>query len=78
MFLPSSPRQTSASSSSFHSKIRSFVRKPQRTAAIPRMAHNGGMTPDNHDALLIVLLDRIAHQDEAALKALYDQYASKL
>ena len=36
------------------------------------------MTPDNHDALLIVLLDRIAHQDEAALKALYEQCASKL
>ena len=36
------------------------------------------MNTDNHDALLIVLLDRIAHQDEAALKALYDQCASKL
>lgn len=44
----------------------------------PRFTDNGGMTPDNHDALLIVLLDRIAHQDEAALKALYDQCASKL
>lgn len=37
-----------------------------------------GMTTDNRDALLIVLLDRIAHQDEAALKALYEQCAGKL
>ena len=78
MFLPSSPPTTSASSSSFHSKIRNFVRKPQHTVEPPRFTDNGGMTPDNHDALLIVLLDRIAHQDEAALKALYDQCASKL
>jgi len=39
---------------------------------------NAGMGIDNRDALLIVLLDRIARQDEAALKALYDQYAGKL
>lgn len=78
MFLPSSPHKTGASSSSFHSKIRSFVRKPERAVEPPRFTDNGGMTPDNHDALLIVLLDRIAHQDEAALKALYDQCASKL
>jgi len=36
------------------------------------------MNTDNHEALLIVLLERIARQDEAALKALYDQCASKL
>ncbi|MDR7306386.1 RNA polymerase sigma factor [Rhodoferax saidenbachensis] len=42
------------------------------------MSHNAGMTTDNHDTRLIVLLDRIAQQDEAALKALYDQCAGKL
>ncbi len=36
------------------------------------------MTIDHHDAQLIALLDRIAHQDDTALKALYDQCASKL
>ena len=39
---------------------------------------NGGMSTDNRDALLIILLDRIAQQDDTALKALYDQCASKL
>jgi RNA polymerase sigma factor (sigma-70 family) len=36
------------------------------------------MTIDHHDAQLIALLDRIARQDDTALKALYDQCASKL
>lgn len=36
------------------------------------------MTTDNHDAQLIALLDRIARQDDTALKALYDLCASKL
>lgn len=78
MFLPSSPHQTSAGRSTFHSKLRAFARKPRPAALATPMPHNGGMTTPNHDALLIVLLDRIAHQDEAALKALYDQCASKL
>jgi RNA polymerase sigma factor (sigma-70 family) len=39
---------------------------------------NAPMTIENHDALLIVLLDRIGQRDEAALKALYDQCAPKL
>ena len=39
---------------------------------------NARMTIENHDAQLIVLLDRIGQQDEAALKALYDQCAPKL
>lgn len=39
---------------------------------------NGGMTIENHDALLIALIDRIAYQDDAAFKALYDQCATKL
>jgi RNA polymerase sigma factor (sigma-70 family) len=42
------------------------------------MPDNGGMVTHHPDSLLINLLDRIAHQDEAALKALYDQCASKL
>jgi RNA polymerase sigma factor (sigma-70 family) len=78
MKSPSSQHQYGAKSSSFHSKLRNVVRKPQRPFAEPRLPDNGAMTPDNHDALLIVLLDRIAHQDAAALKALYDQCASKL
>ena len=44
----------------------------------PLPIDNGGMTIENHDALLIVLIDRIAHQDDAAFKALYDQCAAKL
>lgn len=39
---------------------------------------NARMNTDNHDAQLIGLLDRIGQQDEAALKALYDQCAPKL
>jgi RNA polymerase sigma factor (sigma-70 family) len=39
---------------------------------------NGQMNTDNHDTLLIALLDRVGQQDEAALKALYDQCAPKL
>ncbi len=37
-----------------------------------------GMNTDNRDTLLIMLLDRIARQDEAALKELYEQCAGKL
>ena len=40
--------------------------------------HNGAMNTENHDATLIALLDRIAQQDHAALKSLYEQCASKL
>jgi RNA polymerase sigma-70 factor (ECF subfamily) len=39
---------------------------------------NEMMTFENQDALLIDLIDRIAQQDDAAFKALYDQCASKL
>lgn len=41
-------------------------------------ADNVAMNTPNHDATLIALLDRIAQQDHAALKALYEQCASKL
>lgn len=79
MFLPSSPRRISASSSSFHSKHR-HAGRVLRSANPPVRSFydNAAMTTENHDALLIVLLERIAHQDEAALKALYDQCAGKL
>jgi RNA polymerase sigma factor (sigma-70 family) len=39
---------------------------------------NGQMNTDNHDTLLIALLDLVGQKDEAALKALYDQCAPKL
>ena len=39
---------------------------------------NGDMNTENHDATLIALLDRIAQQDHAALKSLYELCASKL
>ena len=39
---------------------------------------NARMTIDHHDATLIALLDRIAQQDHAALKELYDSCAPKL
>ena len=78
MFLPSSPHQTSAGRSTFHSKLRAFSRKPRPPTVPPRLPDNGSMTIDNHDAQLIALLDRIARQDDTALKALYDLCASKL
>jgi len=39
--------------------------------------HNASM-PDEPDARLIVLIDRVAARDEAALKSLYDHTAGKL
>ena len=44
----------------------------------PMFPHNADMNTDNSDALLIALLERIAHQDDAALKVLYQQCAPKL
>lgn len=40
--------------------------------------HNAGMTIESNDDLLIALLERIAQQDDAALKVLYRQCAPKL
>ena len=79
MFLHSAPRRISVGSSSFHSKYGragDVLRSPRPPS--PCFHDNAPMNTDNHDALLIVLLERIARQDEAALKALYDQCASKL
>ena len=43
-----------------------------------QIKHNRRMTSDTRDAELTALLDRIAHEDAAALKALYDRVASLL
>lgn len=43
-----------------------------------RIVHNAPMRAPEPDAELMLLLDRIAQRDEAALKALYDRTASKL
>jgi len=40
--------------------------------------HDANLSTDNHDDLLIALLERIARQDDAALKVLYRQCAPKL
>ncbi len=78
MFLPSSPRGISASRYPFDSD----PRLPWDTAGPARhtgaFQHNAGMNTDNSDALLIALLERIAQQDDAALKVLYRQCAPKL
>jgi RNA polymerase sigma factor (sigma-70 family) len=44
----------------------------------PGFIHNAAMATDTNDTLLIALLERIARQDDAALKVLYRQCASKL
>jgi RNA polymerase sigma factor (sigma-70 family) len=74
----SSPHTVCVSSYLFNSK----QKPPTGTECTPDNAampvDNGGMSIENHDALLIVLIDRIARQDDAAFKALYDQCATKL
>ena len=50
----------------------------QGLAGTKAFKHNAPMNTDNHDATLIALLDRIARQDHAALKSLYELCASKL
>ena len=42
------------------------------------MRHNTPMNNEASDALLIALLDRVARQEHAALKALYDECSGKL
>lgn len=80
MFLSSSPRGISSDSYSFDSGAYlppDFVPSAQDTGVFP---HNAYMNTDNtnSDALLIALLERIAQQDDAALKVLYRQVAPKL
>jgi RNA polymerase sigma factor (sigma-70 family) len=78
MFLSSSPRGISTS----HYPFDSNQHPPTDSAGSNRHAsvfpHNAVMDTDNSDALLIALLERIAQQDDAALKVLYRQCAPKL
>ena len=78
MKLASSPRSICVNSYSFNSKLEHAANDEDTPDTNPAPIDNGGMTIENHDALLIVLIDRIAHQDDAAFKALYDQCATKL
>jgi RNA polymerase sigma-70 factor (ECF subfamily) len=49
-----------------------------RSAVSPQIADNPAMNSEIADVELIALLDRVARQDPAALKALYEQCSSKL
>lgn len=62
----------------FDSKLHPAGPLAQRVAKVRTIVDNGAMNTENHDATLIALLDRIAQQDHAALKSLYEQCASKL
>ena len=79
MYLSSSPRGISLTRYVFDSESR----PPSDSRPFARRArvfhHNANMNTDNNgDALLIALLARIAQQDDAALKVLYQQCAPKL
>lgn len=78
MYLSSSPRDTSKSSYIFDSKRRDSPDTLQSAPHARGFIHNADMTIDNHDELLIALLERIARQDDAALKVLYRQCAPKM
>lgn len=79
MFLPSSPRPAMLLSYIFNSDLQ-FLTGISRWKHRARLRNdNADMNTDNtSDALLIALLERIAQQDDAALKALYQQCASKM
>lgn len=79
MFLPSSPRPVMLLSYIFNSDLQ-FLTGISRWKHRARLRNdNADMNTDNtSDALLIALLERIAQQDDAALKALYQQCASKM
>ena len=78
MFLSPSPRGISANRYLFDSDP--FPPSGSRPSArrAREFLHNADMNTDNSDALLIALLERIARQDDAALKVLYRQCAPKL
>ena len=78
MFLAPSPRKTSVDSYVFDSNRSAPKDTPPTAHAARWFIHNAGMTTENHDDLLIALLDRIAQQDDAALKVLYRQCAPKM
>lgn len=78
MFSSPSPREINTGRYTFNSD-RYPLSEPLGSARRAGMfAHNADMDTDNSDALLIALLERIAQQDDAALKVLYRQCAPKL
>lgn len=78
MLLSSSPRGTSAARYPFDSDLHPPSGTPlsQRHASV--FLHNADMNTETNDALLIALLERVAQQDDTALKVLYRQCAPKL
>jgi RNA polymerase sigma factor (sigma-70 family) len=66
------------SSSLFNSKRRSQKTLAHLKTLAQSLHDNATMNTQLQDATLIALLDRVAKQDHAALKALYEQCASKL
>ncbi len=77
-FYAFSIRAYCADSSTFYSKIMGFTGFFSRQTPAQGLHDNAGMNTQLQDAELIALLDRVAAQDHAALKALYEQCASKL
>ena len=77
MFLIHSRRPPSADKQAPHDRPAGMGPWPQ---GLPPhlLIHNGGMSTETNDDLLIALLERIAQQDDAALKVLYRQCAPKL
>ena len=78
MLLVCSLYKTCAYSYIFYSISEHVVCRADAAHGSFALVDNQVMNTENHDALLIVLLDRTARQDEAAFKALYDECASKL
>ena len=78
MYLSSSPRGISLVCYVFDSDSRPPSGSRPFSRRAPMFPHNADMNTDNSDALLIALLERIAQQDDAALKVLYQQCAPKL
>ena len=80
MFSSSSPREMDANRYIFDSESRPSLGKSLFARPTRMFIHNADMNTDNSnaDALLIALLERIAQQDDTALKVLYQQCAPKL
>lgn len=78
LLLSASPRNTNAERDVLNSNLRVPSGLPGTTGQIRAFIDNVGMNTDNHDELLIALLERIAQQDAAALKVLYRQCAPKM
>ena len=76
--LPSSPRNSDVQCYVFNSNLQVPSGLPRPAGRTRRFIDNVAMKTDNHDELLIALLERIAQQDAAALKVLYRQCAPKM